>query len=85
MSALTLPDLTRILAACAGEDEATDLAGDILDIPFADLGYDSLALLETAARVEQDFGIKLTDEAVATLETPRGFLTAADDALRQAA
>jgi act minimal PKS acyl carrier protein len=73
---LTLADLTRILREAAGEDEGIDLDGDILDTTFADLGYDSLALLEAASRIERELGVKLSDDAVGDAETPRLFLAA---------
>lgn len=85
MSLITLDDLQQILAECAGEDEDAAFDGDILDVSFTDLGYDSLALLETAARVSQRFGIELPDEAVAGLETPRHFLEAVNQAVPQPA
>ncbi len=71
---LTLDDLTRLLRDCAGAAEGVDLDGDILDVPFTDLGYDSLALLEAAGRIERERGVALDDEAVGTAGTPRQFL-----------
>ncbi|GGN94110.1 actinorhodin polyketide synthase acyl carrier protein [Streptomyces albiflavescens] len=71
---LTLAGLTRILRESAGEDEGVDLDGDILDLSFTELGYDSLALLEAAGRVERETGIKLSDDVVGEAETPRLFL-----------
>ncbi|MEU4575114.1 acyl carrier protein [Nonomuraea sp. ATR24] len=71
---MTLDDLRRIMVACAGEDEHVDLGGDILDELFTDLGYDSLALMETAARIETEFGVRIPDEQVAELTTPRALL-----------
>ncbi|MBT2510559.1 acyl carrier protein [Streptomyces sp. ISL-98] len=76
---LTLTDLTRILREAAGEDESVDLDGDILDTPFAELGYDSLALLEVAGRIERELGAKLSDDAVGEAETPRQFLKLANE------
>lgn len=75
MSELTIDKLTRIMRTCAGEDESVSLDGDIYDVPFSDLGYDSLALMETTARVEREFGLSLPDD-VATATTPRDFLDA---------
>ncbi|GAA3827715.1 acyl carrier protein [Streptomyces coacervatus] len=72
--ALTLTDLTRILRESAGEDESVNLDGDILDTPFAELGYDSLALLEAASRIEREVGIRLSEDALGDAETPRLFL-----------
>ncbi|GAB3497753.1 acyl carrier protein [Amycolatopsis cihanbeyliensis] len=71
---MTIDDLRRILAECAGEDENGDLGGDILDRPFADLGYDSLALMETAARITREFGVTIADDDVIGLSTPRELL-----------
>lgn len=74
MAPMNLDDLRRILVACAGEDDGIDLTGDILDTPFEDLGYDSLALMESAARIKQEFGVDLSDDDVADVETPRALL-----------
>ncbi|MBO0651819.1 MULTISPECIES: acyl carrier protein [Streptomyces] len=74
MAQLGIDDLRRILIACAGEDDSIDLTGDILDISFEDLGYDSLALMESTARIKQEYGIDLSDDAVGDVETPRALL-----------
>lgn len=74
MAKMDLEDLRRILVACAGEDDGIDLSADILDITFEELGYDSLALMESAARIKQEFGIDLLDDDVAEVETPRALL-----------
>ncbi|MFD0206397.1 MULTISPECIES: acyl carrier protein [Saccharothrix] len=71
---ITLDDLRRILRQSAGADEGVDLDGDILDLEFADLGYDSLALMETASRITREYGIALDDEAALTATTPRRLL-----------
>ncbi|AJF66131.1 acyl carrier protein [Streptomyces vietnamensis] len=71
MARLTLDALRTILVACAGEDDSADLSGDILDITFEDLGYDSLALMESAARIEREFGVTLDDDDVNEALTPR--------------
>ncbi|WP_116041233.1 acyl carrier protein [Amycolatopsis palatopharyngis] len=68
---MTIDDLRRILTECAGEDESADLHGDIHDTPFAELGYDSLALMETATRIKHEYGIEISDEDIALVETPR--------------
>ncbi|MEV4425566.1 acyl carrier protein [Streptomyces sp. R-07] len=71
MAPLTLDALRTILVACAGEDDSADLSGDILDTTFEDLGYDSLALMESASRIEREFGITLDDDDVNEALTPR--------------
>jgi len=74
MDALTIDGLRRILRECAGVAEDVDLDGDIADVAFSDLGYDSLALLESASRIEREFSIKLADEAVTEAKSPRMLL-----------
>ncbi|GGN33533.1 acyl carrier protein [Streptomyces fuscichromogenes] len=71
MAEMTLHQLTRLLRECAGEEEGVDLEGDVLDTPFTDLGYDSLAVLQAAGLIEREFGISLPDETIAEATTPR--------------
>jgi act minimal PKS acyl carrier protein len=72
MTEFTIVDLKRIMRDCAGVDESIDLDGDIGDAEFAGLGYDSLALLEIQARVQQEFGVAMPDEALEHMTTPNG-------------
>ncbi|MFJ8785322.1 acyl carrier protein [Streptomyces sp. NPDC102476] len=67
----TLSDLRTILLEAAGTDENVDLDGDITDLDFQDLGYESLALLETAGRIERTYGISLDEDALFAAQTPR--------------
>ncbi|WP_317441808.1 acyl carrier protein [Streptomyces collinus] len=80
MKHLELSELTALLRECAGEEEGVDLDGDVLDTPFIDLGYDSLAMLQTTGRIERDYEVTL-DEAIDGTWTPRAFLAAVDSAL----
>lgn len=73
---LTLADIRNILRDGAGAEEGVDLDGDILDTDFADLGYDSLALLETGSRIERMIDVKLDDASVTDSATPRQLLSA---------
>ncbi|WP_149179181.1 acyl carrier protein [Streptomyces sp. TRM49041] len=81
----TLADLKRILLESAGSDEETDLDGDILDRPFEQLGYESLALLETVGRIEREYGVGLDDTALADGATPRELIDAVNGQLTAAA
>lgn len=74
MSEFTLDALIAILQECAGEDDETSLTGDILDTDFEDLGYDSVALMETASRIETVYRVTLTDDIVGQAGTPRDLL-----------
>ncbi|MFI9723672.1 acyl carrier protein [Streptomyces sp. NPDC052396] len=77
----SLEDLRRILREGAGTDEAVDLDGDILDSDFAELGYESLALLETAGRIEREFGVTLDDDLLTEIRTPRALIEAVNSSL----
>lgn len=74
MHEITLTELMRIMQECAGEAESVDLDGEVEDLEFEAMGYDSIALMETASRIEREYGITLDDEAVAEARTPRQFL-----------
>lgn len=82
---LTLDELKAILRSAAGEGAAGALDGDILDTGFADLGYNSLALLETGGRIERHYGITLADSTLAEAETPRLLLDIVNNLLSGAA
>ena len=69
-----LADLRRILREGAGADEGVDLDGEILDTAFDDLGYDSIALMETAARITRETGTPIDDDALTPATTPRALL-----------
>jgi act minimal PKS acyl carrier protein len=71
---LTIEDLRTILRTAAGEDGSVDLDGDILNMTFEQLGYDSLALLETCGCVEREHGIELDDSTIADADTPQALL-----------
>jgi act minimal PKS acyl carrier protein len=77
----TVQDLKAVLRAAAGEEDATALDGDIQDAAFEDLGYDSVALLETAGRIEREFGIQLPDSFVTDARTPRVLVDAVNERL----
>jgi minimal PKS acyl carrier protein len=74
VQAVTIDDLKRVLREGAGVDEDVDLDGDILDAAFDDLGYDSVALLETASRIMREYGVRIDDDAATGATTPRQLL-----------
>jgi act minimal PKS acyl carrier protein len=83
MARFTLDDLRQVLRTAAGEDESVDLDGDILDTDFGDLGYDSLAILETASLVERNFDVRLPDDDVGVQHTPRTFVDFVNSILQE--
>jgi minimal PKS acyl carrier protein len=74
MTELTLRELKETLRAAAGEDQPGTLDEDIMDTEFSDLGYDSLAVMETTSLVQRRFGVELPEEEAAEIHTPREFL-----------
>ncbi|MGW1375052.1 acyl carrier protein [Streptomyces sp. NPDC002446] len=81
---MTLDDLRRMLTEAAGEAEHGALAGDIADVEFEALGYDSLALLEVAGLITKEFGVRISDEEVFELRTPRAVLDLVNGAVAEA-
>ncbi|MEU0154734.1 acyl carrier protein [Micromonospora fulviviridis] len=81
---LTLTHLMQILREVAGADEGVDLDADILDTSFQDLGYDSLALLETGSRIEREYAVRLDDSTVTDATTPRALLDVVNASLTPA-
>ncbi|MBX7550220.1 acyl carrier protein [Streptomyces sp. NPDC004232] len=79
--AFTVDDLRRILIEAAGEDDSYSLDGDILDTDFEQLGYESLALLETGGRIEREYGISLDEEILSIANTPRLLIDAVNSGL----
>lgn len=74
MPEFTIDHLARILREGAGETEPIDWTGGALATPFTELGYDSIALLETAGRVALEFGARIDDDELPALETPQQFI-----------
>ncbi|MFF7253222.1 acyl carrier protein [Streptomyces microflavus] len=81
----TLESLKRILREGAGADESVDFDGDILDADFEELGYESLAILETCGRIEREYGITLDDSVVSDVRTPRRMVEVVNEYLGQTA
>ena len=81
MTELTLDGLLTLLRECAGADESIDLSGDVLDAEFGDLGYDSLALFNTVGRIERDYEVRLPEDFIDEVRTPRDLLKLVNEAL----
>ncbi|GAA2808955.1 acyl carrier protein [Kitasatospora sp. CM 4170] len=82
---ITEADLKRIMREGAGQAEGIDLDGDIADVLFSDLGYDSLAVLETVSRIEREYGIRIPEDALSAVRTPGEFLALVNRATAEAA
>ncbi|MEU9078607.1 acyl carrier protein [Kitasatospora sp. NPDC004745] len=71
MLQITISDLQTIMRQCAGEAEDALPLEEAPDRTFEELGYDSLALLETHSRIEREFGIALFEDEVGDVDTAR--------------
>lgn len=76
---MSIDDLRGILVACAGGDDTDAIHGDISGISFDELGYDSLALIETAAKLKRDHGVAIPDEQITEVRTPSDLLNLIND------
>lgn len=76
---MDIEDLRSILIDCAGGDEA--LRGDIADVSFDDLGYDSLALIDTTAMLKREYGVVIPDDRLTDLRNPGELLGLINDRL----
>lgn len=77
----TAADLMRIIKVAAGEDDGLRLEEKVLDRTFEDLGYDSLAIMETASLIEREFKVILPEETVSEIETPEAFIALVNEQL----
>ena len=67
MTEFTLDTLRALMRSCVGVEEGVDLDGPIGDVPFDDLGYDSLALLELVSQIRRQYGVDVPDDALTDL------------------
>jgi act minimal PKS acyl carrier protein len=81
MRQLALTDLRSVLEGVAGEAEDVTWDESVLDVPFDELGYDSLALVGVIAAVRRDSGAAIPEEAIVTMQTPRAALATLNDHL----
>jgi act minimal PKS acyl carrier protein len=72
--AVTMEDVKRALREGSGVEDGVDLDRDIEVKTFRDLGYDSLAVLETGLRLGREHDVQIDDEVFTDLETPQQLL-----------
>jgi act minimal PKS acyl carrier protein len=66
-----LRELEDIMRKCAGEDESTQSLEQAPGQHFDELGYDSLALLETYSRIKRDYGVEISEDDLSDVKTPQ--------------
>ncbi|MFE5858730.1 phosphopantetheine-binding protein [Streptomyces sp. NPDC056500] len=81
MTAFTQADLVGYIRRAAGEDDGLDLDGDIAEITFADLGYDSISMVELTLLVERELGISLPEARTGKTATPKEFVETVNELL----
>lgn len=82
LPSMSIAELRDILVKCGGGD-AEALPGDIAEVPFEELGYDSLALIETAATLKRDYGVLIADDQLTELDTPAELLALINERIAQ--
>lgn len=64
-----------LLQEAAGVTLGRELDGLTLDTPLAELGVDSVGLLEMVGVIEDRLGVRLADDQIARIVTVRDILT----------
>jgi act minimal PKS acyl carrier protein len=82
---LTIEELCQTLREAAGPPEPDWPEGDLTDVAFSDVGYDSLARLEAVGRITRKYDIDLPDDEVFDLKTPGELVAAVNDRAAKAA
>ncbi|MEV4432821.1 acyl carrier protein [Streptomyces sp. NPDC049555] len=82
MAELSLTELEEIMRQSTGEAEAAAPSADDC-VTFEELGFDSLALLEVVNRIERTYDIKLPEDGLEEIRTPRALVAFVNDRLRE--
>jgi minimal PKS acyl carrier protein len=85
VSTFTLDEFITIMRECAGEDESINLSGEIDEVDFEELGYDSLALMEAASWVQRSYHLVFPEDELARVRTPAAFVTLVNQRLAASA
>lgn len=85
MAEVSLTELHRIMESSAGGDGDGPLPDNFAAAKFGELGYDSLALLETTNRIERTYGLTIPEEGVEGISTPGELLALVNNQLQESA
>jgi len=87
VTALVLQRLTKLMAECGDRDPAADVALDdsIGEVPFEDLGFDSLSLFNMCLQIENTYSVQLALDDVLAAETPNGLIDLVNENLSRSA
>jgi minimal PKS acyl carrier protein len=79
VAGFTLTEFRRVVAASLQDVEGALVLTDAdLDTPLDELGIDSLTVVDLTAQIQDEYGVHITDEDLATLKTPRSLVDYAD-------
>lgn len=70
--------ISAILREAAGDDDDMEVGADSFGRTFAELGFDSLALLEIASLVKRELGVELSDDDMHEVATPADLVAKID-------
>ena len=76
-STVTAAAVLAVLIECAGQPNGA-LPADLSSVILKDIGYDSLAQIEAAARLADQYGVEIPDDQVAELKTIGDMVTQAN-------
>ena len=85
MARMEAAELRRLLLTAAGEPDDGAAPDDFADQDFEELGYDSLILIETAARIADQYGIQIPDELLFEMRRPGEILDIVNGSLAEPA
>ena len=71
MTDFSIITLRGVVESCVGEHDAGQVDDTTQDKEFADIGIDSLVVFEVATRLQDDWGIRISDDELEELKTPR--------------
>lgn len=78
---ITFDDVHRALVDGSGADDATALFDELKTQSFDELGYDSLAVLETGLRLRRETGATVADADIAGAQTADELVMLINDSL----
>jgi act minimal PKS acyl carrier protein len=82
---ITIDGIRQILLTNSGAPDIAVADADFADTTFDALGYDSLALMESAAAITREHGVRIGDEALYSAKTPRELLAIVESAAQATA
>ena len=79
MTDFGIAELQRTIESCVGQQDAADVTDASADAEFTELGLDSLVVFEVATRLQDDLGIRISDDELEGTTTPRALIALVND------